>query len=129
MKNRSWLKNARGMKRISSRELGELCGKSQIYIQKLEGGDRDLPQSTANEIYKALGFNPAQVPFQTHLLLEELEGMEDELDVALGYVVVDGIIYFNSIYALYQERPIDGVMPTTVKFAKLLLESQLVLFG
>lgn len=124
-----WIKLARGLKRISSRELADMCGKSMNYIQKLEAGDRDLPDSTAGEIYEALGFNPAQVPFQTHLLLEELEGMEDDMKLSLGYVVVDNIIYFNCVYASYIERDIDGVMPTTVKFAKLLLESQLVLFG
>lgn len=122
-----WIKLARGLKRISSRELADMCGKSMNYIQKLEAGDRDLPDSTAGEIYEALGFNPAQVPFQTHLLLETLEGMDDEETISLGYVIVDSIIYFNLIVSGVKD--VDGYMPTTVKFAKLLLESQLVLFG
>lgn len=122
-----WIKLARGLKRISSRELADMCGKSMNYIQKLEAGDRDLPDSTAGEIYEALGFNPAQVPFKTDLLLETLEGMEDEETVSLGYVIVDSIIYFNLIVSGVKD--VDGFMPTTVKFAKLLLESQLVLFG
>lgn len=122
-----WIKLARGLKRISSRELADMCGKSMNYIQKLEAGDRDLPDSTAGEIYEALGFNPAQVPFTTDSLLETLEGMDDEETISLGYVVVDSIIYFNLIVSGVKD--VDGYMPTTVKFAKLLLESQLVLFG
>lgn len=122
-----WIKLARGLKRISSRELADMCGKSMNYIQKLEAGDRDLPDSTAGEIYEALGFNPAQVSFTTDSLLETLEGMDEEETVSLGYVVVDSIIYFNLIVSGVKD--VDGYMPTTVKFAKLLLESQLVLFG
>lgn len=122
----SWIKQARGLKRISSRELAELCGKSQIYIQKLEGGDRDLPDSTAGEIYEALGFNPAQVPFNTYSLLEDMRDMDDDLEVSLGYIIVDNIIYFNHVYA---GHGLDGLLPTTVKFARLLLESQLEVWG
>lgn len=122
----SWIKQARGLKRISSRELAELCGKSQIYIQKLEGGDRELPDSTAGEIYEALGFNPAQVPFNTYSLLEDMRDMDDDLEVSLGYIIVDNIIYFNHVYA---GHGLDGLLPTTVKFARLLLESQLEVWG
>lgn len=124
----SWIKQARGLKRISSRELAELCGKSQIYIQKLEGGDRDLPQDTADQIYSALGFNPAQVPFNTSYLLDELEGMAEDETVLLDYFLVDGIIYFNSIL-VDSGREEDGLVRCSVKSAKLLLKSQLTLFG
>lgn len=122
----SWIKQARGLKRISSRELAELCGKSMNYIQKIEAGDRELPDSTAGEIYEALGFNPAQVPFNTYSLLEDMRDMDDDLEVSLGYIIVDNIIYFNHVYA---GHGLDGLLPTTVKFARLLLESQLEVWG
>lgn len=122
----SWIKQARGLKRISSRELADMCGKSQIYIQKIEAGDRELPDSTAGEIYEALGFNPAQVPFNTYSLLEDMRDMDDDLEVSLGYIIVDNIIYFNHVYA---GHGLDGLLPTTVKFARLLLESQLEVWG
>ena len=124
----SWIKLARGLKRISSRELADMCGKSMNYIQKIEAGDRELPDSTAGEIYEALGFNPAQVPFNTSYLLDELEGMADDETVLLDYFVVDGIIYFNSIL-VDSGREEDGLVRCSVKSAKLLLKSQLTLFG
>lgn len=98
------------------------------YIQKIESGDRELPDSTAGEIYEALGFNPAQVPFNTSYLLDELEGMAEDETVLLDYFVVDGIIYFNTI--LVDSGGEEGsLVRCSVKFAKLLLKSQLTLFG
>lgn len=87
-----------------------------------------MPQDTADQIYSALGFNPAQVPFNTSYLLDELEGMAEDETVLLDYFLVDGIIYFNSILVDSGGEE-DGLVRCSVKFAKLLLKSQLTLFG
>ena len=46
----NWLKSARGLKRISQKDLADAIGKSQIYVKKIEAGERDLPQELAQRI-------------------------------------------------------------------------------
>ena len=118
-----WLKNARSLKRITIKQLAEMVGKSQVYLKKIEAGERDLPPDLADEIYSALGFTPQDIPFNTKEMLEEVKSISNE--VRLGYAVVDGIIYFNSLAPLSDT---DSVV-VDKKFATLLLESQLTLFG
>lgn len=119
----SWLKKARGLKRISSKKLGEMCGMSMNYIQKIEGGNRGMPSDTAQKLYDALGFTPDEVRFDTPQLIERIEDLDTDT-VHLSYVLVDGVIYFTGIAD-------DGQEAFTVSSdcAKLLLESQSVLFG
>ena len=130
----SWLKSARGLKRISVRELAESIGKSQIYLKKIESGERDLPQELAQMIYEVLGFNESDAPFRTQELIDkviELEKDSTESTVALGYIRVDKVIYFNSVKTWNQEQEIfeGDYMILDFYFAELLLQSQLVLFG
>lgn len=127
----SWLKNARSLRGITSKELAEMVGKSQIYIQKIEGGEKPLPKELEESIYRALGFSPEQVPFDTYALLAEFEqsGISEEETVYLGYVLVDRRIYFNSILKTSNE-PLEGnFLPVSGFFAKVLLESQLSIWG
>lgn len=130
----SWLKSARGLKRISVRELAESIGKSQIYLKKIESGERDLPQELAQMIYEVLGFNESDAPFRTQELIDkviELEKDSTDSSVALGYIRVDKVIYFNSVKTWNQEQEIfeGDYMILDFYFAELLLQSQLVLFG
>lgn len=131
----NWLKNARGLKRISVRELAEMIDKSQVYLKKIEAGDRDLPQDTAASIYEALGFTPEQAPFETQKLIDEVNAFMDEHEseeVALGYITVDKVIYFNSVKNMddNEDEIFSGDFILLEPFyAELLLESQLVLFG
>lgn len=94
---------------------------SMNYIQKIEGGNRDMPPDTAEKIYAALGFTPDEVRFETSELLERIEGWDTDA-VSLSYVLVDDVIYFTGI---------DGQNAFTVSVddARLLLKSQDVLFG
>lgn len=127
----SWLRNARSLKGITSKQLAEMVGKSQIYIQKIEGGEKPLPKELEESIYRALGFSPEQVPFDTHTLLAEFEllGISEEETVYLGYVLVDRRIYFNSLIKTSNE-PLEGnFLPVSGFFAKVLLESQLSVWG
>ena len=117
----SWLKKARGLKRISSRELGEMCGMSMNYIQKIEGGNRGMPSDTAEKIYAALGFTPDEVRFETPELLEQIEGLDTDV-VSLSYVLVGDVIYFTGIDE-------QSTFTVSVDNARLLLASQSVLFG
>lgn len=119
----SWLKSARGLKGISQRELAESIGKSQIYLKKIEAGDRDLPQELAEQIYDVLGFSPQDVPFDTSHLLLDLDECGDT--VYLDYVLVDGRIYFTKV----QDAPTENSVAASNHLARLLLQSQLVLFG
>lgn len=126
----SWLKSARGLKRISVRELAESIGKSQIYLKKIESGERDLPQELAESIYEILGFTPKDVPFDTESLIAQVEKSK-LTDLCLGYIIVDGVIYFNSVENWRDEDKIfeGDYLPIDSHFAKLLLQSQLTLFG
>lgn len=127
----SWLRNARSLKGITSKQLAEMVGKSQIYIQKIEGGEKPLPKELEESICGALGFSPEQVPFDTHALLAEFEqsGISEEETVYLGYVLVDRRIYFNSLIKTSNE-PLEGnFLPVSGFFAKVLLESQLSVWG
>ena len=119
----NWLKSARGLKRISQKDLADAIGKSQIYVKKIEAGDRDLPQELAQKIYEVLGFNESDAPFRTQ--------ESTESSVALGYIRVDKVIYFNSVKSWSQEQEIfeGDYMILDFYFAELLLQSQLVLFG
>ena len=127
----SWLKNARSLRGITSRELAEMVGKSQIYIQKIEGGEKPLPKELEESIYRALGFTPELVHFNTNALLAEFEqsGISDEETVYLGYVLVDRRIYFNSLLKASNETLEGNFLPVDGFFAKLLLESQLSVWG
>lgn len=120
----TWLKKARRLKRISSRELAELCGMSMNYIQKIEGGDRGMPIETANRIYRALGFTPEEVRFDTSKMINRVENAK-EPEVALAYVLVDDVIYFTDI----AEKDDEESFVTTTSNARLLLISQDALFG
>ena len=120
----TWLKKARRLKRISSRELAELCGMSMNYIQKIEGGDRGMPIETANTIYRALGFTPQEVRFDTSKIIKRVENAK-EPEVALAYVLVDDVIYFTDI----AEKDDEESFVTTTSNARLLLISQDALLG
>lgn len=130
----NWLKSARGLKRISQKDLADAIGKSQIYVKKIEAGDRDLPHELAQKIYEVLGFNESDAPFRTQELIDkviEFEKDSTESSVALGYIRVDKVIYFNSVKSWSQEQEIfeGDYMILDFYFAELLLQSQLVLFG
>lgn len=117
----SWLKKARGLKRISSKKLAELSGMSMNYIQKIEGGNRSMPLDTAQKLYDALGFTPDEIQFNTSQLIEQIGSMDTDA-VRLSYVLVDGVIYFTG----FDEQSTFAV---SIDSARLLLESQAVLFG
>lgn len=129
----SWIKKARGLKRVTTKQLGEMCGKSQIYIQKIEAGDKDLPQQTAENIYSALGFTPTEVPFKTKELLEEVDMLNskygDDSLCGLSYVLIDDVVYFNDVIHCKAFESSYQALITTVRMARILLGSQLVLFG
>lgn len=121
----SWLKKARGLKRISAKALAEECGLSMNYIQKIEGGNRDLPHSTASLIFDALGFSPQDIAFDTKTLLDRLETIEGEEKLFLTYRVVDDVVYFTDLVS----EPTVPSIEVTVDSARLLLKSQDTLFG
>lgn len=132
----SWLKNARSLKGITSKELAEMVGKSQIYIQKIEGGEKPLPEELEDSIYKALGFSPQEVQFNTEKLLFDLQCTctTEEQRIYLGYVLVGKRIYFNSVLFLKTPKDEDKLfagnyLPVSSYFAKMLLESQLSVWG
>lgn len=120
----SWLKKARGLKRISSKKLAELSGMSMNYIQKMEGGNRSMPLDTAQKLYDALGFTPEEVEFNTPQLIEQIENIDTD-EICLSYVLVDGVIYFTGI----ADCDACNTFITTIDNAKLLLTSQNILFG
>lgn len=126
----SWLKSARSLKGITTRQLAAMVGKSQIYIQKIEGGEKPLPAELEESIYGALGFSPSSVPFDTPSLLLELDSIEGD-EVLLGFVLVDCRVYFNSVMpsAASKVALAENALPTSKKLARLLLESQLSVWG
>lgn len=133
----SWLKSARSLRGITSKELAEMVGKSQIYIQKIEGGEKPLPKELEESIYGALGFSPSEVPFDTARLLLDLAATDttEEETVYLGYVLVGKRVYFNSVLANIEtqedeDRLFAGTyLPIRSYFAEVLLESQLSVWG
>lgn len=132
----SWLKNARSLRGITSKELAEMVGKSHIYIQKIEGGEKPLPKELEESIYRALGFSPKEVQFNTEKLLFDLRRTltTEEQTVYLGYKLVGKRIYFNSVFLPNNRRDEDKLfardyLPVNSYFAKMLLESQLSVWG
>lgn len=125
----SWLKKARGLKRVTAAELSEMCGLSAVAIRKIEQGERRMTEEASEAIYGALGFTSREVPFNTEKLLQIASQSLGE--VCLGYVVVDDVLYFNSVEDWSDEDKIfegDYIILDSY-FAELLLKSQLALFG
>lgn len=120
----NWLKKARGLKRISSKALAEECGLSMNYVQKIEGGNRDLPHSTASQIFSALGFTPEEVRFDTEQLITELAALGENDKCYLRYRVVDEVVYFTDI----ESKASAETMELRTADALLLLKSQQELF-
>lgn len=125
-----WLKKARFLKGITSKELAAMVGKSQIYLQKIEGGEKPLNEELAANIYAALGFSPRDIPFDTENLIQEIRDYDDESAVRLGFVLVGRRIYFNSaIPAEDNGQLIENSLVVSARAARLLLQSQLSVLG
>lgn len=128
----SWLKSARGLAGISARELGERVGVSLNYIQRIEGGSRELPQELASRIYEALGFTPQEVRFDSQSLLQEIEqaiaAKGDAAWCLLEFKAVGQVLYFTSV-SLAAQGDERRFVPTTLYAARLLVRQQARLFG
>ncbi|WP_217952808.1 helix-turn-helix transcriptional regulator [Adlercreutzia caecimuris] len=72
MNDGKWLKLARSFAGMTALQLSKEAGVSLNYIQRLERGDRHMSNEVRERIYRALGFNPELISFDSSLLLEKI---------------------------------------------------------
>lgn len=116
----TWIKRARIFCNITARQLAEMTCLSLNYIQRIESGDRTLPDSTAKRLFDSLGFTPSEICLDSRPLKEKILAMiatADENDFCTlthkesnGRKYYTDCIYLGSFDNIRHMTPPDNII-------------------
>lgn len=136
LKNVSWLRKARILKGLTTKQLANKSGLSFSLIQQMESGNRAMTRESERKVSNALGFTQNGIPLDFDRLRQEIASLEGDNSDDSGwclahYLLVDRkrvCVHFERVSGGIDKLDIEGLakkntMPLSIKSAEQEVDS------